>query len=194
MIIWLQDMTDWPGSLSQRRPTGLQARQLMISTLSSLSTTFVRSQDRASCEPHTLKNDPLFMLFVFCVIFSMLEQLGAGQFGRVYKGLWMCQGEALHVAVKVLHEEAEEGERVKFLQEAAVVGQFSHSNIIRLYGVVTINPPVSVQGGNTHTRACWDAHKQAAVYGHIIVCCVCSHSYYWSLHSLIYTDTSAPSD
>ena len=74
----------------------------------------------------------------------MLEQLGAGQFGRVYKGLWMCEGEALHVAVKDLQEDAKEEDRVKFLQEAALMGQFSHFNIIRLYGVVTVGAPVSV--------------------------------------------------
>ena len=68
----------------------------------------------------------------------------SGQFGRVYKGLWMCEGEALHVAVKDLQEDAKEEDRVKFLQEAALMGQFSHFNIIRLYGVVTVGAPVSV--------------------------------------------------
>ena len=87
----------------------------------------------------------------------MLEQLGSGQFGRVYKGLWMCEGEALHVAVKVLQERAEEGERVKFLKEAALMGQFAHSNIVRLYGVVTVTAPVSVPRGNTRTT---HAHTQ----------------------------------
>ena len=56
----------------------------------------------------------------------------------------MCEGEALHVAVKDLQEDAKEEDRVKFLQEAALMGQFSHFNIIRLYGVVTVGAPVSV--------------------------------------------------
>ena len=93
---------------------------------------------------------------VFAVgVFSMLEQLGAGQFGRVYKGLWVCEGDSLHVAVKVLQEDAVEEDRVKFLQEAALMGQFSHSNIIRLYGVVTVSAaPVSASGEreSTHKR------------------------------------------
>ena len=87
----------------------------------------------------------------------MLEQLGAGQFGRVCKGLWMSEGEALHVAVKALQEDAGEEDRVKFLQEAALMGQFSHFNIIRLYGVVTVTAPVSI-----------------CVYTFVCVCvCVC---------------------
>lgn len=73
----------------------------------------------------------------------MLEQLGSGQFGTVHKGLWVCDGDPMHVAVKALQEDAPEEDRVKFLQEAALMGQFSHSNIISLYGVVTVTEPVS---------------------------------------------------
>ena len=35
--------------------------------------------------------------------------------------------------------------KTKFLQEAAIIGQFSHANIIRLCGVVTVGKPVSSQ-------------------------------------------------
>ena len=49
----------------------------------------------------------------------------------------------MHVAVKSLQESASERERVKFLQEAALMGQFSHPNIIGICGVVTITAPVS---------------------------------------------------
>ncbi len=33
--------------------------------------------------------------------------------------------------------------KVKFLQEAAILGQFFHSNVIKLYGVATLSFPVS---------------------------------------------------
>ena len=55
----------------------------------------------------------------------------------------MCDGEPLHVAVKSLKENASEEDRVKFLQEAALMGQFSHENIVGMYGVVTVTSPVS---------------------------------------------------
>ena len=43
----------------------------------------------------------------------------------------------LNVAVKTLHSKASEGDTVRFLQEAAIMGQFKHPNVVRLYGVVT---------------------------------------------------------
>ena len=46
-------------------------------------------------------------------------------------------GEKIEVAVKTLKEGAGEGDKVKFLQEAAIMGQFSHPNVVKLYGVVT---------------------------------------------------------
>ena len=45
------------------------------------------------------------------------------------------------VAVKILEDGADEGEKMNFLQEAAIMGQFSHPNIIRILGV-TIDKPV----------------------------------------------------
>ena len=48
------------------------------------------------------------------------------------------------VAVKVLNKGVDEADKVKFLQEAAIMGQFRHPNIMKLYGVVTEEEPVSV--------------------------------------------------
>ncbi len=53
-------------------------------------------------------------------------------------------GEKIEVAVKTLKEGAGEGDKVKFLQEAAIMGQFSHPNVVKLYGVVTEGEPVSL--------------------------------------------------
>ena len=72
--------------------------------------------------------------------------MGSGQFGQVRKGLWQPQdsgGAALEIAVKTLKRDAPESDKVKFLQEAAIMGQFSHPNVIHLYGLVTVNTPVS---------------------------------------------------
>ena len=71
------------------------------------------------------------------------EQLGSGQFGNVMKGVWLLSGGSKEVAVKLLKEGSSEEDKVKFLQEAAINGQFWHPNIVRLMGVVTVGEPVS---------------------------------------------------
>ena len=97
----------------------------------------------------------------------MLEQLGSGQFGTVHKGLWVCEGEPLHVAVKTLQQSASEEDGVKFLQEAGVMGQFSHPNIVGMYGVVTVTAPVSESLENhthTHTHTQQNSLIMASVF------------------------------
>ena len=70
------------------------------------------------------------------------ELLGSGQFGHVNKGLWQTSGESLEVAIKTLKEGVKEEDKVRFLQEAAISGQFQHPNVVRLQGVVTVGEPV----------------------------------------------------
>ena len=43
----------------------------------------------------------------------------------------------------MLKEGSTEEELVKFLQEATIMGQFHHPNVIQLHGVVTSGSPVS---------------------------------------------------
>ena len=62
----------------------------------------------------------------------------------MYRGVWLHKGvesesEQLveeEVAVKTLEGGASEEDRVKFLQEAAIMGQFDHPNIIKILGIV----------------------------------------------------------
>ena len=57
----------------------------------------------------------------------------------------MQQGEgvtALEVAVKSMELGACKDGRVKFLQEAAIMGQFGHRNILRVFGII-LNESVS---------------------------------------------------
>ena len=71
------------------------------------------------------------------------DHLGVGQFGSVSRATWANEEGAKKVAVKTLKPTMLTSKKVKFLQEAAIMGQFFHSNVIRLFGVVTVGEPVS---------------------------------------------------
>jgi len=73
--------------------------------------------------------------------------LGSGHFGTVHKGMWQVPGGFVDVAVKTLKADASEDDEVKFLREAAIMGQFLHPNVVKLHGVVTVGEPVSGKGG-----------------------------------------------
>ena len=72
-----------------------------------------------------------------------MNSIGAGHFGSVSKGLWFNGHSPVDVAIKKT-KDANEQERVKLLQEAAIMGQFAHNNVVRLHGVVTVEEPVSI--------------------------------------------------
>ena len=58
--------------------------------------------------------------------------------------MWKRQGtRPVDVALKSLTKTSEE-DKVKFLQEAAIMAQFRHPNVIMLYGVVVRGNPVSL--------------------------------------------------
>ena len=48
------------------------------------------------------------------------------------------------MAIKTLKRSSTEEDQVKFLQKAAIMGQFHHSNVVQLYGVVTSGDAVSL--------------------------------------------------
>ena len=64
--------------------------------------------------------------------------IGSGEFGTVHLGLWSNGStDPVQVAVKTLNSQCSESDRVKFLREAAIMGQFVHNNVVQLHGVVT---------------------------------------------------------
>ena len=73
----------------------------------------------------------------------MLELLGSGYFATVNRAMWLKpNGGEEEVAVKVLSEKANNEEKIKFLQEAALMGQFKHTNVLTLHGVISTNANV----------------------------------------------------
>ena len=72
-----------------------------------------------------------------------MDRLGSGNFGHVESGLWHSPVGMRQVAIKLLKANATEDDKVKFLQEAAINGQFHHRNVVNLIGVVTVGEPVS---------------------------------------------------
>ena len=77
----------------------------------------------------------------------MFNVLGSGAFGTVHRGIWLHSGSSSgqqlveeEVAVKSMDGMASEEERVKFLQEAAIMGQFNHPNIITILGIIPNTP------------------------------------------------------
>ncbi len=52
------------------------------------------------------------------------------------------------MAVKTLKEGASEEDRVKFLQEAAIMGQFKHTNVVTMHGVIKEREPVGVKNNS----------------------------------------------
>ncbi|KAF1399736.1 Ephrin type-A receptor 2, partial [Spheniscus magellanicus] len=70
----------------------------------------------------------------------------AGEFGEVYKGTLKRGKKEVPVAIKTLKVGYTEKQRVDFLSEATIMGQFCHHNIIRLEGVVSKCECVWIRG------------------------------------------------
>lgn len=80
----------------------------------------------------------------------MTEVIGSGHFGQVDKGLWKSvkKNATLDVALKTLSNIRKTKDKIKLLQEAIIMGQFSHPNIVQLYGIVSYGEPVCHVNGN----------------------------------------------
>ncbi|XP_032971702.1 ephrin type-A receptor 10 isoform X3 [Rhinolophus ferrumequinum] len=69
---------------------------------------------------------------------TLEKSLGTGRFGELCCGCLQLPGrQGLPVAVHTLREGCSDSQRLSFLAEALTLGQFDHSHIVRLEGVVT---------------------------------------------------------
>ena len=62
--------------------------------------------------------------------------IGSGEFGEVRRGIWACAAGRVEVAIKMMKREVKEEDKVKFLQEAAIMAQFKHPNVVTMHGMV----------------------------------------------------------
>ncbi|GCB69656.1 hypothetical protein scyTo_0001098 [Scyliorhinus torazame] len=68
-----------------------------------------------------------------------------GEFGEICRGcLKLPSKRELPVAIKTLKVGCSEKQKRTFLSEASIMGQFDHSNIIRLEGVITRGKPMMI--------------------------------------------------
>ncbi|CAO2588950.1 Ephrin type-A receptor 10 [Lemmus lemmus] len=76
---------------------------------------------------------------------TLEKSLGAGRFGDLCCGCLQLPGrQELPVAVHTLRDGCSDSQRLSFLAEALTLGQFDHSHIVRLEGVVTRGRPGTV--------------------------------------------------
>ncbi|XP_029435343.1 ephrin type-A receptor 1 isoform X2 [Rhinatrema bivittatum] len=76
---------------------------------------------------------------------SMETVIGEGEFGEVYRGSLCLPGkERMVVAIKTLKSTYSDSQWWNFLREATIMGQFSHTNIVQLQGVVTKHKPMMI--------------------------------------------------
>ncbi|KAM8927510.1 ephrin type-A receptor 2 isoform 2-T2 [Pelodytes ibericus] len=100
-------------------------------------------------DPHTYE-DPNKAVLKFTTeiapnAISRQKVIGAGEFGEVYKGILKQPGKGeMPVAIKTLKAGYTDKQRIDFLSEASIMGQFCHHNIIRLEGVVSKYKPMMI--------------------------------------------------
>ncbi|XP_048581123.1 ephrin type-B receptor 1-B isoform X2 [Nematostella vectensis] len=72
------------------------------------------------------------------------RMIGGGEFAEVYEGRMKSESGLDKVAVKILKAGSSRKTRDDFLLEASVMGQFKHTNVIALKGVVTRSRPMMI--------------------------------------------------
>ena len=73
----------------------------------------------------------------------MLDELGGGEFATVHKGVLSTDdGDKTDVAVKTPKSmpSLDQEDKLRFLKEAAIMGQFHHLNVLKLFGVIVDEP------------------------------------------------------
>ena len=97
-------------------------------------------------------------------LYRIKKLIGKGHFGDVSIGVWKkSKGPQIEVAIKTLSSGTELDDKVKFLQEAAIMAQFRHPNVVLLHGIVSDGAEVgcsylfciSFYTNFITSRSCW---------------------------------------
>ena len=72
---------------------------------------------------------------------KLFNRLGGGHFGEVWRGTLDTPIGEIPVAIKLMKHTSETQEELAFLQEATIIGQFNHINVLKLIGVTTVSDP-----------------------------------------------------
>jgi serine/threonine protein kinase len=79
---------------------------------------------------------------------KLLDMIGKGAFGNVFKGLidesQISGVPQYSVAIKVLLDDPTRAELDEFMREAAIMAQFNHPNVLSQVGVVTVDQPYMI--------------------------------------------------
>eukprot|EP00117_Sycon_ciliatum_P013124 scpid20563/ scgid4905/ Ephrin type-B receptor 1 len=105
------------------------------------------------------------------------ERIGQGHFAHVYKGEWNVGDEVRHVAVKKLKSGASAETTTRFLRESAIMAQFNHQHIVRLYGVVVQGEPMMLVlelmtcNLQQHLQSLRESQYNKKLQGHLLSLC-----------------------
>lgn len=84
----------------------------------------------------------------------IVDYLGNGNFADIHKAVWIRVGQAeMYVATKTLVSKSKK-DRLRFLQEAHMMAQFNHVNIVKIHGVLAEKEPVSTHPSGGHGEKC----------------------------------------
>ena len=121
--------------------------------------------------------------------------IGVGEFGDVWKGYLSRHERKIPVALKILKSASSEKNKDDFFKEASVMGQFSHPNVIFLYGV-TLKRPIMIvtpfmQNGSLDKYL--TSHMNNVPFDHLVTLCygVARGMVYLSLLGFVHRDLAA---
>ena len=78
-------------------------------------------------------------------VVELQTRIGSELYCEVYKGKMQSEGGPISVSVKVVSSQEKGQGRLQALQEASILAQFDHPNIVKLFGVINKGNPVSLQ-------------------------------------------------
>ena len=121
--------------------------------------------------------------------------IGVGEFGDVWKGYLLRHARKIPVALKILKPASTDKNKDDFFKEASVMGQFSHPNVIFLYGV-TLRKPIMIvtpfmQNGSLDKYLI--SHMNNVPFGELVALCygVARGMVYLSLLGFVHRDLAA---